>query len=196
MKRSKLIIAISILAIFSLVLCGCSYLDTDPDSIGGTKADTQAQKAVADTLASHQSTPTDIDYSLERYNLIRRAYWVNGHREKANTLICEIEKPLGYIVLFAGTTVVGRFVVDGKVSSLNSFLTPSNVDSVKNCGSNIGCTTITTEMADVDGSYGENDSGIFFFTPDGRYIEWTGTYLYSDIPFIVDNPVVRYEVSK
>ena len=196
MKKSKLIFAISILSIFCFLLCGCSYLDTDPASIGGTKADTQAQKAVADTLASHQSTPTDIDYSLERYNLIRRAYWVNGQREKANMLVCEVEKPLGYIVLFSGTTVVGRFVVDGKVSSLNSFLTPSNVDSVKNYGSNIGVTTITTEMADVDGSYGENDSGIFFFTPDGRYIEWTGEYLYSDIPFIVDNPVVRYEVSE
>ena len=48
-------------------------------------------------------------------------------------------------------------------------------------------------LADVDGSYGENDSGIFFFTPDGKYIEWTGTYLYSDIPFKVDNPVVTIE---
>lgn len=196
MKRSKLIIAISVLAVFSFILCGCSYLDTDPASIGGTKADTQVQKAVADTLASHQSTPTDIDYSLERYNLIRRAYWVNGQREKANTLICEVEKPFGYIILFTGTTIVGRFVVDGKVSSLNSYLTPSNVDSVKNYGTNVGCTTITTEMADVDGSYGENDSGIFFFTPDGRYIEWTGTYLYSDIPFEVSNPIVYYEVDK
>lgn len=196
MKRNKLIVIISVLAVLSIVLCGCSYLDETLTQVGGTKADTQAQKAVADNLASHQATPTDIDYSLERYNLIRRAYWVNGQREKANMLVCEIEKPLGYIVLFSGTTCVSRFIVDGKVSSLNSFLTPSNVDSVKNYGSNVGVTTITTEMADVDGSYGENDSGIFFFTPDGRYIEWTGTYLYSDIPFEVSNPIVRYEVDK
>lgn len=196
MKRNKLIVIISILAVLSIILCGCSYLDETPTQVGGTKADTQAQKAVADNLASHQATPTDIDYSLERYNLIRRAYWVNGQREKANMLVCEIEKPLGYIVLFSGTTLVSKFVVDGKVSSLNSFLTPSNVDSVKNYGQDVGVTTITTEMADVDGSYGENDSGIFFFTPDGRYIEWTGTYLYSDIPFEVSNPVVRYEVDK
>lgn len=196
MKKSKLIVVMAVLAVAAFVLCGCSYLDETPTQIGGTKADTQAQKAVADNLASHQATPTDIDYSLERYNLIRRAYWVNGQREKANMLVCEIEKPLGYIVLFSGTTLVSRFIVDGKVSSLNSFLTPSNVDSVKNYGSNVGVTTITTEMADVDGSYGENDSGIFFFTPDGRYIEWTGTYLYSDIPFEVSNPIVRYEVDK
>ena len=35
------------------------------------------------------------------------------------------------------------------------------------------------------------DNGIFFFTPDGNYIEWTGTYIYSDIPFTIENPVVN-----
>lgn len=194
MKKFSIVTIIIVLAVLCVTLTGCS-LGTPEGSVSGTQADTQAQKAVADTLASNQATPTDINYSLERYNLIRRAYWVNGQREKANTLVCEVEKPLGYIVLFTGTTTVGRFVVDGKVSSLNSFLTPSNVDSVRG-GSSAGYTTITTEMADVDGSYGENDSGIFFFTPDGRYIEWTGEYLYSDIPFAVDNPVVRYEAGE
>ena len=50
-----------------------------------------------------------------------------------------------------------------------------------------------TGRADVDGSYGSNDNGIFFFTPDGKYIEWTGTYLYSDIPFEVKDTVVTYK---
>ncbi|MBQ7047661.1 MAG: hypothetical protein IJN86_01810 [Clostridia bacterium] len=186
--------------ILALALCLCCIVgltgcDIDTVDAYDTKDDITAQKEVASNLAASQSTPTDINYSLERYNLIRRAYWVNGQREKANTLVCSIEKPLGYIVLFSGNTVVGSFVVDGKVSSLNSYLTPSNVDSTYG-GSSSGYTTITTEMADVDGSYGENDSGIFFFTPDGKYIEWTGSYLYSDIPFEVDNPVVSYEVAE
>ena len=182
--------------ILALALCLCCIVgltgcDIDTVDAYDTKDDITAQKEVASNLAASQSTPTDINYSLERYNLIRRAYWVNGQREKANTLVCSIEKPLGYIVLFSGNTVVGSFVVDGKVSSLNSFLTPSFVDSYWSSGG-----VITTEMADVDGSYGENDSGIFFFTPDGKYIEWTGSYLYSDIPFEVDNPVVSYEVAE
>ena len=143
------------------------------------------------TLKNNQQTPTDIDYSLERYNLIRRAYWVNGQREKANTLICEIEKPLGYIVLFAGNATVGSFVVDGKVSSLNSYLTPDS-EYYEYYGGDTWCRN--DWLADVDGSYGENDSGIFFFTPDGKYVEWSGDYLYSDIPFIVESPVVTYEV--
>lgn len=174
-------------------LTGCD-VSAATSSAYNTQSDIEAQKEVAGNLASSQSTPTDIDYSLERYNLIRRAYWVNGQREKANALVSPVEKPLGYIVLFSGNTVVGSFVVDGKVTSLNSFLTPSNVDSTYG-NRDGGYTTITTEMADVDGSYGENDSGIFFFTPDGKYIEWTGSYLYSDIPFVVESPVVTYEVT-
>ena len=155
-----------------------------------TESDVNNTLSVAGELAGNQSTPTDINYSLERYNLIRRAYWVNGQREKANTLICEIEKPLGYIVLFteSGSTV-GRFIVDGKVSSLNSYLTPDS-EYYELCYGG----TYTKEnrwLADVDGSYGENDNGIFFFTPDGKYIEWTGTYLYSDIPFEVSDPIVK-----
>ena len=156
MKKIVSMLLMMVLAIS--VLTGCS--DTD-------KA---RQLEVAANLEEAQQTPTDIDYSLERYNLIRRAYWVNGQREKALALPCSIEKPLG------------NFVVDGKVSSLNSFLTPD--------------TTYPNSpgadwLADVDGSYGENDAGIFFFTPDGKYIEWTGTYLYSDIPFEVEQPVLK-----
>lgn len=119
---------------------------------------------------------------------------MNGQREKANALPCEVEKPLGYIVLFGSSgTVVGNFVVDGKVSSLNSFLTPDSL-YYEVVGEYISDNNNNREnewLADVDGSYGENDSGIFFFTPDGKYLEWTGTYLYSDIPFEVSNPIVR-----
>lgn len=163
-------LCMSLLLMFSLA--GCNDAATN-DNIKTREAGNRLQE--------QQSTPTDLDFSLERYNLIRRAYWVNGQREKAAGVVYQVEKPLGYIVLFTESGgVVGRFVVDGKVSSLNSFLTPDStyIDSGR-------------YLPDVDGSYGENDCGIFFFTPDGKYVEWTGTYLYSDIPFEVDDPVVR-----
>lgn len=150
----------------------------------GSEADMYSTMQTVSSLQENQPTPSDLNYSLERYNLIRRAYWVNGQREKSNALVCEIEKPLGYIVLFTeGGGVVGRFVVDGKVSSLNSYLTPDS-EAYASGSSYIDW------IADIDGSYGENDQGIFFFTPDGKYIEWTGTYLYSDIPFEVDAPII------
>ena len=185
----KLWLVVLLIAIM-IATTACS----DATPVSGSAADMIAQKEVANNLSSNQPTPTDIDYSLERYNLIRRAYWVNGQREKANMLVCEIEKPLGYIVLFAGNATVGQFVVDGKVSSLNSFLTPdSNYYELVYNGT--GYTKYNNWLADVDGSYGENDNGIFFFTPDGKYVEWTGEYLYSDIPFKVEKPVVTYEVN-
>ena len=97
------------------------------DEPSGSRVDAMNTQDVVNRLQSNQPTPSDIEYSLERYNLIRRAYWVNGMREKANSLVCEIEKPLGYIVLLTeGGAVVGSFVVDGKVSCLNSFLTPDS----------------------------------------------------------------------
>lgn len=170
-------------AIILLVVCLSACSD-----MSGSAADRQKTIEAANTLQSNQPTPTDLDYSLERYNLIRRAYWVNGQREKANTLPCEVQKPLGYVVLFAGNTTVGSFVVDGKVSSLNSYLTPDSeyYEIIANRSTN-------KWLADIDGSYGENDNGIFFFTPDGKYIEWTGEYIYSDIPFTIDEPVLKVE---
>lgn len=170
----KKILTVVLVAMMIMGLTACDYEPSDE----------QKTINVANELKNNQSTPTDIDYSLERYNLIRRAYWVNGQREKANTLICEIEKPLGYIALFTDNgAVVGKFIVDGKVSSLNSYLTPDTTEYVNS--------TSAKWLADVDGSYGENDAGIFFFTPDGKYVEWTGTYLYSDIPFEIEDPVLK-----
>lgn len=175
---SKKILLSLFLTILLFSLVGCDEMKVN---------DIGRQMDVTKTLSQSQQTPTDVDYSLERYNLIRRTYWVNGQREKANSLVCEIEKPLGYIALFTESgAVIGKFVVDGKVSSLNSFLTPNYVDEYVASG---GVKTI--ELSDVDGSYGENDNGIFFFTPDGKYVEWTGIYLYSDIPFEIKDPILK-----
>lgn len=180
-----------ILAMILILVTAVSFTACIETDKSGSRKDTEAALDTANILQTNQPTPTDINYSLERYNLIRRTYWVNGQREKANSLPCEIEKPLGYIVLLGESgAVVGSFVVDGKVSSLNSFLTPDSeyYELVYNT-SKTGI-KYNKWLADVDGSYGENDNGIFFFTPDGKYIEWTGIYLYSDIPFEVDTPVV------
>ena len=176
MKKCAVILMLVLLLVS---LCSCAESGARRDVINTTE--------LADRLQENQPTPNDIEYSLERYNLIRRTYWVNGMRERAASLPCEVERPLGYIVLFSGNAAVGQFVVDGKVSSLNSFLTPDSEYYEKNSSYN------NRWLADVDGSYGENDSGIFFFTPDGKYIEWSGDYLYSDIPFTIDAPIVQYK---
>lgn len=192
-KIIKISILVIIIMLGLVVLTGCT--ETTSNTTKDTRQDVKSTLAIGDKLTNNQSTPTDIDYSLERYNLIRRAYWVNGQREKANTLVCEIEKPLGYIALFLENgSCAGRFVVDGKVTSLNSFLTPDSEYYELVYGGTY--TKANKWISDVDGSYGENDNGIFFFTTDGKYVEWTGTYLYSDIPFEIQNPVVTYKEGK
>lgn len=182
----KFILVVMCVAMVALGLTGCEEIPPT-----GSKVDTKATIEIGDKLAVNQPTPTDINYSLERYNLIKRTYWVNGQREKANSLPCAVNRPLGYIVLFteSGATV-GSFVVDGKVSSLNSYLTPDSEYYEKYLYSS-SSQYQNKWLPDVDGSYGENDSGIFFFTTDGKYVEWTGKYLYSDIPFTVDDPVLK-----
>lgn len=99
--------------------------------------------------------------------------------------------------------VVGNFIVDGKVSSLNSYLFPAQTDydwSGDTVGSDYGASSsssiYTVENPGIDGAYGQNVTGIFFFTTDGKYIEWTGDFLYSDIPFEVDKPVLNYKEGK
>lgn len=180
-----MILTLALVLTISCMFVACDIEDT------GAKKDTAVTLDNANKLQTNQPTPADIEYSLERYNLIRRTYWVNGMREKANTLPCEIEKPLGYIVLFGESgVVVGSFIVDGKISSLNSYLTPDSEYYEKISDSVKADKASNKWLADVDGSYGENDNGIFFFTPDGKYIEWTGIYLYSDIPFEVADPII------
>lgn len=176
-----------IVLVLSLMLVCAIFVGCEENH---SSADSERTLVIAEKLQDSQPTPTDINYSLERYNLIRRAYWVNGQREKANALPCSVEKPLGYIVLITESgAILGSFVVDGKVSSLNSYLTPDSEYYEIATGSTV--TYYNDWLADVDGSYGTNDNGIFFFTPDGKYIEWTGTYLYSDIPFVVDTPIIQ-----
>ena len=173
--------------VFSVMcLTGCD------EQITSSQTDTQNTIDVGNKLADNQPTPTDIDYSLERYNLIKRAYWVNGMRDKANSLASPIaDMPLGYIVLFTESgDIIGQFTVDGKVTSLNSYLTPDSEYYELVYGGDGSHSKANNWMPDVDGSYGENDQGIFFFTTDGKYIEWTGTYLYSDIPFNVESTVL------
>lgn len=178
MRKRKILGLIAVSGLAVLTLASCFESDS-------THQDINAQVEVANDLSSKQKTPTDIEYSLERYNLIRRAYWVNGQREKAISLPCPVEKPLGYIYLISMGTVIGQFTVDGKVTSLAKYLTPDYYYEYEHGYYR------DIEMADVDGTYGHETDGIFFFTPDGKYIQWSGDYVYSDIPFNVKDTVLE-----
>jgi hypothetical protein len=47
---------------------------------------------------------------------------------------------------------------------------------------------------DIDGTYGDNNPGIRFFTAEGTAVEWAGdgaSYLYSDTPINFGYPIPK-----
>lgn len=65
--------------------------------------------------------------------------------------------------------------------------TPEQVVQVFANGTRIGLERLPSP--DLDGSYGENPQGIFWFSPDGGYHEWSGMYYMSDRPERVNTPI-------
>ena len=181
-----------LIAIFAVVLVGLGLIACDTTT--ATKQNVVDTKNAVEAILANQPTPVDLDFSLERFNLIKRAYWVNGQREKAMTVPCPIERPIGYIAICADSgAIIWTSTVDGKVSSLNSYLSADSEYYEYSAGSS---STKNNWLADIDGSYGTNVEGIFWFDVDGYYHEWNGKYLYSDIPFVVEDPVLKTEIQK
>lgn len=124
--------------------------------------------------------PRTVEKSLERENLNRRLDFMND------------ENRIGYVYLLADTgQVISEYVIKGKPSSLNSYITQSEQIRCYNPnttnGNDRGCAAV--QSPDLDGSYGENPDGIFFFTPDNQYVEWSGRYIYSSQQLNINTPV-------
>lgn len=91
-----------------------------------------------------------------------------------------------YVYLVSYGKIIGYYVADGKPSSTRSYILPEykhNTHIDGNC-----CLEPT---ADLDGTYGENNQGIRFFTAQGTAVEWGGdgaSYIYSDTPLPINVP--------
>ena len=174
MKKIKVISILMVLVMCVMCLTAC---EQDPNA-----TDRYVTEQNSRTMVEKQPTPTDITYSLSRYNLIRRAYYMAGDFDKAAKLECEVEKPKAYIYLFVeGVGCVLVDSVDGIVTSMRSYLTP---DSEQYSAS------YADWLADVDGTYGDNPDGIFYFDSNGEYHEWTGLYYYSEKYYEINDPVI------
>lgn len=119
-----------------------------------------------------------VDKSLERENLNRRLEFINDQNR------------IGYVYFLADTgQVIAEYTIKGKASSLNSYIT--QVEQIRckhnNSSDDRGCAAV--QSPDLDGSYGENPDGIFFFTTDNTYVEWSGKYVYSSQKLNINTPV-------
>lgn len=153
MKKIKFVL---LTLIATMALVGCENI---PKS--AHKQASEQNELAAKTLVQNDTLP-QITRSLERENIKRRVEFINQPDR------------VGYLyVLSDQGQLIQEVQVNGKISSLNSFLTPMEEVYRSTHGN------LTLEAADVDGTWGENDGGVFWFTPDGVYQEWNGLYLYS-----------------
>lgn len=166
---------IPILAL-SILFSGCIE-DTPAAVPSAAKIEMKQNEESQQRLIKSVPTPK-VQTSLERKNLARRI-------EKINQ-----ENMVSYIYLISYGRVMAYYTVSGKVSSLNSYLTAmERVEKVADGWNGAYAPTfVTMEAPDLDGTYGKNVEGIFFFTTEGVYVEWNGQYVWSDQPLKITQP--------
>lgn len=168
----------AILVIAAVVTTGCTIDATTPaEPKNAMQQSNDIQKKVTDSVPVPK-----IDTSSERANVAKRATLFN------------VETKISYIYLVNYGKVMAFYTVKGKVSSLRSYMTPTeklvnaNGDNCTRKDEEGGYSEsdshqcYTVEASDIDGTYGENVDGIFFFTTEGAYVEWKGDYMMSDQP--------------
>lgn len=156
---------IAILAVMLLPLFGC-------DELSLKQKEREAQKRNIETAQAHIPIP-QVSYYQERRTISK---WAKRW-DKPN-LPC-------YVYLVSYGKVIGYYVTDGKPSSTRSYILP---EYEHHCKAQTSCLVPT---ADIDGTYGENNPGIRFFTAEGTAVEWGGagaTYIYSDAPLPLNVP--------
>jgi len=160
----------ALIAVFigSFFLTGCD-LD-DPRPLSSAQQEMKQNEETQQRQMKAVPAP-QLKTSLERKNLVRRL-------ERINT-----EEMVSYIYLLDYGKVISYYTIRGKVSSLNTYLTAmERLQKLDSGSTNYGPTYVTLEAPDLDGTYGKNVDGIFFFTTEGAYMEWNGKYLWSDQP--------------
>ena len=159
---------IPLLIIMALSLSAC-----DEVKGGSTAKQEQAKTEENQQRLLKIQPPMQLDWSLERENINKRTNLWND------------ENKISYIYLVSYGKVMAFYTIKGKVSSVNSQIT--NPEQVKWKYSS-GAAGVTLPSPAEDGSYGTNGDGIFFFTTEGAYIEWAGSYMLADQPLKLTTP--------
>lgn len=164
--KKILLVLLSLVLVIGLV--GCA--DLVPAETSSFEEASKINEESASNIIKNDTLPL-VTKSLERENIKRRLEFINQPDR------------IGYLYLLSDNGQLIREVqVLGKVSSLNSYLTPmEDIQIINHEGDSSSHmeTPVTTSAPDLDGTYGTNAEGIFFFTPDGVYQEWNGKYFYS-----------------
>lgn len=196
MKHKR--IALAALLAITLIASGCAdttpsnektnelsgEVEVDKNTRIGTSYLTEMKATETNQQGLVKSEPIPkMESSLERENLIERYRTLNDENE------------VFHVYLMSHGKVVSYFQAQGKVSSVNSKLTNPKqfVSCDKSDGGSVGdkhrdedCIVPAPQL---DGSYGTNGNAVFFFTPDGSYVEWNGEYVTSERPLSIQTPL-------
>jgi hypothetical protein len=149
-----------------------SCFDSKDDS--ARKTAEQAQSAMENNALVSIPIPL-VNYFQERRTISKwTSYW-----DKPNLPT--------YVYLFVFNNCIGYYVADGKPASTRSYIMPEDYLA----DSNEGEGAVTLSSPDIDGTYGDNNPGIRFFTASGIPVEFGGagaSYLYSAYPLPINVP--------
>lgn len=163
-----------IAASFALVACG-------PDTASQPNAKTEAAKRGAE-MANQALAGGN---NAEQDNIARRLKLTSNPGAS------------GYVLLLnqAGQPIMYT-TVKGKITSGSKRLTSPDMPRRVDCGQY--CTEELGNAPSDEGTFGSSDPYIFFWTQEGQYIQWNGSYLYSDKPFRtnIQPLVVKVEAAK
>lgn len=160
-----------------LIMVSCEFKYPQPTA---SQTTTMAQATMMERAVTAVPIP-EVSYFQERRTI---AKW--AERWDVPNLPC-------FVYLISYGNIIGYYVTDGKPASINSFLMPEEAYQRMSYGENSGYSyqwNVTT-APDIDGTWGQNNVGIRFFTAEGVAVEWGGTgasYLYSDAPLPINVP--------
>jgi len=161
--KKFLVFVIIIASIFALTAQSCGYSTTT----SGTAANEAAARETATASVNAVRVP-QLTHFPERQTI---ATWAETFDTPQITC---------YLYLISHGQIIGYYVTNGKPASTQSYLTPGYRERAAGEGR-----VINEELPDIDGTYGDNNPGIRFFTASGIAVEWAGygaTYIFSTRP--------------
>ena len=156
--------------LFALVIISCEY----------SSAEQARRRAASDAVQAQTAAQASVTVPLLTYFQERRtvAKWAT-HWDKPSAEC--------YVYLVSYGTIIGYYVSDGKPAATTSYITPTaRITGVPSA-------PIHEFLPDLDGTFGDNNPGIRFFTASGIAVEWGGqgaTYIYSDAPLALNVPLL------
>jgi hypothetical protein len=174
MKNKRWLLALIPIAAIALMADSC---DSQSPNADATQNQQQEQQTVVNNqvkLQQVEPVPVLSD-SLERKNIITRLNTFNDPNK------------VSYIYLISYGKVMSFYTIKGKVTSGNKRLT--STDQIVDDGDpSTSDTKKVVEAPELDGTYGNSNPYIFFWTTSGVYVQWSGDYMLVDQPLQLSTP--------